>query len=271
MLLAVFPACERFEMRGFIMSYESANRRFEQSMEWNSRHPHKEINASSEEYSIFAMGDSHVGATVNLDRFFDEAAAAGAAAVVMAGDITDGRAEDYDLFKRHLPAEGSLNYFMITGNHDLYFDGWKQFYSLFGSSSYIFTVRTPQSADLFICTDTGGGTLGKDQLEWLKDILKNERPGYRHCVLFTHNNLFRIRHTSSTNPNVEELRVMMELCIEHRIDMVVSGHDHKKNVVKFGGTTHITMDALKDGYEDAGYLVLDIGPDSPAYEFVQLR
>ncbi|MFW5835368.1 MAG: hypothetical protein ACOCU3_00285, partial [bacterium] len=78
-------------------------------------------------------------------------------------------------------------------------------------------------------------------------------------------------HTSSTTPNVEELRVLMDLCIEHRVDMVVAGHDHKKNVVQFGGTTHITMDALKDGYEDAGYLVLDIGPASAAYEFVQLR
>ncbi|MGM0464400.1 MAG: metallophosphoesterase family protein [Bacteroidota bacterium] len=270
-LLAVFSSCERFEMRGFIMSYESADRRFEQSMEWNARHPYKEINVSNEEYSIFAMGDSHVGTTKNLDRFFDEATAAGAVAAVMAGDITDGHPEDYNLFSRHLPAVDSLNYFMITGNHDLYFDGWKQFYSLFGSSTYIFTVRTPQATDLFICTDTGGGTLGKDQLEWLKNILKNERPGCRHCFLFTHNNLFRIRHTTSTNPPVEELHVLMDLCVRHNIDMVVAGHDHKKNVVKFAGTTHITMDALKDGYEDAGYLVLDIGPDSAAYEFVQLR
>lgn len=100
----------------------------------------------------------------------------------------------------------------------MYFHGWKQFYSLFGSSTYLFIVKTPQSTDVFICLDSGSGTLGSNQLDWLKDILETERPNYRRCVLFTHVNLFRIRHTISANLPVEELYVLMELCVKHQID-----------------------------------------------------
>ena len=159
---------------------------------------------------------------------------------------------------------------MVVGNHDLYFDGWKQFYSLFGATTYQFTVTTPQGTDLFIGLDTGSGTLGSDQLEWLENVLKNERANYRHCILFTHNNFFRIRHTFSTNPLVEELQVLMELFIKHDVDMMVTGHDHKKNVVKFGNTTHITLDALQDDFKDAGYLKLNIAPSEVGYEFINL-
>jgi hypothetical protein len=158
----------------------------------------------------------------------------------------------------------------MVGNHDLYFDGWKSFYSLFGSSVYLFTVKTPESTDLFVCLDSGGGTFGKKQLEWLQDILKSERPNYRHCILFTHNNFFRTRHTTSTNPFVEEVRVIMELCLEHQVDMFVTGHDHKKANLTFGNTTFLTTNALHDGYKQSGFLKLTIIGNRIEYEFIDL-
>ncbi len=269
-LLFALLSCEKFEMRGFFLSYESADERFEQSMDWNYGHPFKEIIVSEDEYSIFSMADCHVGGTTNLDIFLNEAIRANAVAAVMVGDLTSGNAEDFKTFQQHLPEQASLVSFQIVGNHDLYFDGWKQFYSLFGSSVYLFTVKTQQSSDLYICLDSGSGTLGSDQLDWLKDILESERPNYRHCILFTHNNLFRFRHTSSTNPLVEELQVLTELCITYQIDMVVTGHDHEKNEAVFGNTTHLTMDALTDDFEDAGYLKLFIKEDKIEYEFINL-
>jgi len=264
----VFQACDKFELRGFILSYESPDRRFEQSMKWNSENPYKEINVTSDDYTICVMADSHTGTTKNLDLFMEQAIQMNALAAVMAGDITNGHREDYVTFKGHLPDQNDLLTFQIAGNHDLYFDGWKQFYSLFGSSTYIFKVKTPVASDLFICTDTGSGTLGSDQLDWLKDVLENMRQNYRYCIIFTHNNLFRIRHTVSTNPFVEELRVLLELFLEHQVDMVIAGHDHEKNVVLFGNTTHITLDALKDDYKNAGYLNVFIKQGKIDYEFI---
>ncbi len=270
LLVFIFSACDKFEMRGFVRSYESADQRFKQSMDWNFNHPYKEIAIPVDEYSIFTMADSHVGGTENLDIFLSAAITENAAATVMVGDLTTGNTRDYMTFQDHLPAQDSLPSFQIIGNHDLYFDGWKQFYSQFGSTTYLFTVATPQASDLFIGLDTGSGTLGSDQLEWLKNILEYERPHYRKCILFTHNNLFRIRHTTSTNPFVEEVHELMELCVKHEIDMVITGHDHERNEVTFGNTIHITMDALQDESKNAGYFKLTMLQGKIKYEFVDI-
>jgi predicted phosphodiesterase len=266
----VFLSCDQFEMRGFVDAYESADERFNQSMEWNSNHPFQEITVSKDDYSFFVMGDSHIGSTKNLDFFLQEAVKSKAEAVVMVGDITMGYAEDFETLKQHLPAKDVIPSFLIIGNHDLYFDGWKTYFSLFGSTTYYFSVKTPQSTDLFICLDSGSGTFGSKQLDWLKEVLESKRPLYRRCVLFSHVNLFRIRHTFSGNPFVEELRVLLELCAKNKIDMVVSGHDHKGNVVTFGNTTFVTMDLLQDDFENSGYFKLFVKNGKIEYEFVNI-
>ena len=233
---------------------ETANQRFNQSMDWNNKHSYREIVVQSDDYSILSAGDSHIGGTTNMDRFFNIAKTASASAVVIAGDLTTGHEKDYTVFEQHLPLQDSLPYFLMAGNHDLFSDGWKEFYSRFGSSSYLFTVKTPDAADLFICLETGGGTLGDNQLNWLINVLQTLRPDYRHCIVFTHNNFIRSRHTDSTNPPVEELEVLLDLFAKHQVDMVITGHDHMQDAVQFGMTTYIIMDALKDGVSNAGYL-----------------
>lgn len=270
LLCLSFSACDKFEARGFLVSYESADERFNSSMGWNNAHPFKEIHVPADDYSIYVMGDSHVGGTNNLDFFLDKAGKMNATAVVMVGDLTNGHTADYDKILQNLPGQDSLLTFGITGNHDLFFGGWESFYSLFGSSTYFFTVKTPQSSDLYICLESGGGTLGTNQLEWLKNTLQTERSKFRHCVLFTHINFFRERHTISTNPPVEELLGIMELNIENQVDMVIAGHDHERNVVKFGNTTYITLDALEDGLQNSGYLILSCNQDNLNYEFINI-
>ena len=246
---------------------ESVNQRFEQSMEWNSNHPSREIVVSTDDYFILSMADSHVGGTDNLDRFFNIARITKASAVIMAGDLTTGLEKDYSVFEQHLPQQESLSSFLITGNHDLFSNGWKEFRARFGSSSYLFTIKTPVASDLFICLDTGGGTLGENQLEWLIDLLQNKRSGYRHCMVFTHNNFFRSRHTDSTNPPVEELQVLFELFTKHKVDMVITGHDHEQNAEVLGSTTYIIMDALKDGLSNAGYFQIKVKHGNIGYAF----
>ena len=259
-----------FEMRGFVKSYESVDDRFRQSLIWNANHPDREIWTSENEYSIYAMGDSHVGGTANFDAFIADGITNNAVALVMAGDITTGHAEDYAVLNDHIPDPDSIVSFLTVGNHDLYFGGWEQFYSMYGASAYKFTIVTPQARDLFICLDTGSGTLGSEQLDWLKNTLESERANYRKCILFTHNNLFRNRHTTSTNPVVDELHVFLDLAIEYSIDMVITGHDHKRNMEIFGSTTYITMDALYDEYNEAGYLKLVFNEDGIRFEFIQM-
>lgn len=270
LLLLFLSSCYEFEMRGFITSYENANERFEQSDEWNQQNGFTEINTPENTYTIHAMGDSHVGSTENLDTFFKQGRNKNASAMVLVGDITTGHQNDYEVLEAHLPVKDSLMYFATAGNHDLYFDGWQNFYSIFGSSAYYFVVNTSSASDLFICLDTGGGTLGNKQLDWFKKLLETKRDNYRNCTVFTHNNLFRLRPTTSTNPMAEEIQVLIDLFTRHNVNMVVTAHDHKRNTAILGNTTHIIMDALQDSNDDASYLKLTVTETSIDHSFVEL-
>jgi 3',5'-cyclic AMP phosphodiesterase CpdA len=262
LVLLILPACSKVEDWG-----EDSDQRFRQSMVWNSTHPYRELNVPTDNYSIMAMGDSHVGKTANLDTFFKNAKSSKAIAVVMAGDLTTGQESDYNIFDQHLAIQDSLVSLPIAGNHDLFNGGWQSFYSKFGASSYLFSVKTPDASDLFICLETGGGTLGEKQLRWLTDVLEKDRPQYRHCIIFTHNNFFRTRHTDSTNPEVEEVEFLLDLFTRYRVELVITAHDHKRDSEVFGGTTYITMDALKDGLGNAGYFQIRITNGAVGFEF----
>ncbi|MCK9611619.1 MAG: metallophosphoesterase [Bacteroidales bacterium] len=261
-------ACEKIDLKGMFVSYEYVNERFEQSMEWNTIHPYKEIAVSENSYKVFAMSDSHIGGVINFNLFVNDALNANACALIMDGDITTGRDYDYNTLQQNIPKSDTIASFLTVGNHDLYFNGWNEFFPRFGASVYYFSVRTPEAADLYISLDSGSGTLGSKQLEWLKNILENERPKYRHCIIFTHVDFFRYRHTSSTNPVVEELYILMDLFVKNNVNMLITGHDHQKDVEIFGNTAYITLDALLDGYNQAGYLQLSVTNNNVDYTFV---
>jgi predicted phosphodiesterase len=254
----------------FIMSGDSTDLRFRESMEWNNKHRYREIKVQSDNYSLLIMADSHTGGTINLDKFFSIAQMEKPAAVVMDGDLTGGLTENYDLFESHLPQDDSLSLFFVTGNHDLWHNGWNEFYARFGSSTYYFTVKTPYLSDLYICLDTGGSTLGNLQMKWLSNVLEAIRPQYRHCIIITHTNLFRPRHTESTNPVVEELYAMIDLFTVNKVNMVITGHDHKLDAEQFGFTTYIQVAALKDGLSYAGYMKLNVKNSNPEYDFLTI-
>lgn len=256
LLIIPFQSCDYFEMRGFIAGHETVNERFEQSMTWNELHPFQTIVSSQDDYTIYVMGDSHLGSAENLNRFFKQAKKDQAIAAVMVGDLSTGSKDDYQFLKQNIPHRDSLRTFQLVGNHDLYFNGWQHFYSLFGSSTYYFTIQTPNGKDLYICLDSGGGTIGDQQLSWFQQLLEEKRDSYRHCIVFSHVNIFRIRNTLSTNPYPGEVMALSQLCLKHKVNMVINGHDHIQNVVTFGPTTFITMDALQDGLEYAGYTII---------------
>jgi predicted phosphodiesterase len=255
----------------FVISGESVDLRFKESMEWNEKHPYREINVESDDYSILLMADSHVGGTTNLDKFFNIARTERPVAVLMDGDLTGGLTQDYNVFEEHLPQDDSLSLFYIAGNHDLWYSGWGEYYDRFGSSSYYFTVKTPTGSDLFICLDSGGSTLGNGQMKWLKSLLETMRPLYRRCIVISHTNLFRPRHTESTNPVVEELYDLIELFTENKVDMVITGHDHVKDVEVFGITTYIQVAALEDGLSYAGYMSLHVKNGKAEYKLEVLN
>ncbi len=259
--------CDYVDIPDIFISPSSVNDRYEQSMVWNTTHPSKTIHTTREEYTIFNIADVHIGETSNLNLLINRILNQQPATLVINGDFVNGHKDDYDKFDATIFSQDTLPYFLTLGNHELYFDGWSEFYKRYGSSMYSFIIKTPSAEDLYICLDTGSGTLGKKQIKWLKDLLINKRTNYRNCVIFTHVNLFRNRHTTSTNPNVEELYVLLDLFAQYAVNMVITGHDHIRYIEKIGNTTHISIDALKDGVKNASFLKLQINKHTINYIF----
>jgi hypothetical protein len=261
-LLALVLTCNScmkdVDLTGLLYSPDPVNERVRQSLLWNDQHPPRKIETSDTDYSFLIAGDSEVGGTSNLDTLISRAKRPGIAGFLIAGDLTKGPKEDYDILKNELDKKTATPYFLILGNHDLFFNGWDNYYNYFGSSTYSFTVKTNNSSDLYICLDSGNGTIGSIQLKWLTDLLEKERKNHRFCIIFSHVNFFRAHHTFSANPLVEELHVLMDLFYEHSVDMVIMGHDHRRSEEFFGKTHYITLDAFFDGFEGASYLKLQV-------------
>ncbi len=253
-IAGLLSCTDELDMSGIFVSRDQANERFAQSMQWNDMHPVPTVTTGTGEYNFLAAGDCHVGGTSNMEIFSDEAKNHDVSFFVIAGDLTTGHQEDYDIFIDHLNNSYTIPYFLVAGNHDLYFGGWEIYHSYFGSSTYSFIVETPDARDLFICLDSGSGTLGSRQLEWLEKILENERHHFRNCIVISHSNFFRSRRTLSTTPLVEEMYFLLDLFSDNSVDMVIMGHDHERSVEVFGNTVYLTLDAIEDGYADASYM-----------------
>jgi predicted phosphodiesterase len=268
--LLLCASCGKLDIKGFLYSTDPVNDRVKQSLEWNKTHPVEDILVSGTDYTLVVGADSHVGGTVNLNAFIAEANKPANSGLVMVGDLTTGNKEDYVTFKQELDSKNSAPALLIAGNHDMFFHGWDTFSEYFHTSTYSFRVSNNGTTDLYICLDSGGATLGWRQIEWLRNLLVKERQFNRYCVLFTHVNFFRDHRTSSTNPLVDEIRAIIDICHTHSIDMVVMGHDHNRSEDVFGGTRFVTLDALEDDFENASYMKLKVKESGLETTFVEL-
>lgn len=256
------------DFSGFIRSTDRVEDRVVQSLEWNEANSVTNLETTDDAYSIYVCSDAHIGETENLISFTnalnEDATGLG---MVIVGDIVTGKEEDYQRFDTLYQAMQKPCFPMI-GNHDLYFDNWPLFLEYFGSSTYYFTVRTTDTVDLYICLDSGNATYGKTQIEWLRNLLETERLNYRYCTVFSHTNILRTRRTTSANPMVEEVGILLDLFATHNVDLVINGHDHVQDVEHFGKTTYLITDALKDGYPNSGYIKLKVSDDELQYLFM---
>jgi len=270
LLIAVSVGTSCSKNSGNFSLDKTVDERVEESLDWNKAHSVRTIQTESDSYSVFCMSDSHLGTTINIDRFFSSAIRSQASAVVMAGDLCSGREEDYKTLNQHVPLDISVPVFAVAGNHDMHYEGWDLFYSEFGSSTYLFIVNTPSDSDLYICLDTSQGTLGKLQYNWLKKVLTESRSNYRRCIVITHCNFFRPAQSESTIPLPEEVAALVELFTKHNVDIVISGHDHRRDDRVLGITRYIVMNPLEDSADNAGYFVLRVQNGTLLYSFVSL-
>lgn len=268
---ALACSCGKLEIVNMLFPYaQEVNERVEESLAWNAGAGVTTLTVPVDSYRFYACSDIHIeeNSPANFQAMVQkERADEGSFFYMVLGDLL--------FWKEHMEWVADVmsdpeNHpgFIIAGNHDIFYGGWEQWKELFGSSTYYFFVQTPSFKDIYIMLDSANGTLGEKQLSWLKDVLDNDRSGCRHCIVGVHTNMFRtdLSQLPSTNFTLEETYALTSLFSKTGVDLVLSGHDHFRDVTVFDGVTYITLDQIKDGTANASYLTVDAG-DEVEFDF----
>ncbi len=274
-----FVGCERLDMSGmFYGSSPRNNERFADSMKYNEANGYQTVVAPSDDYKVYFATDFHVDSTTLHTQHWVRAIQADSEciAAVALGDMMNGR-QKYDYFLQAIAPlrEASFPLFITAGNHDIYFSEWPSFVEHFGTATYYFEVQTPHHKDLYICLDTSDGTVGTDQMKWLRETFAalGSTATYRHVIIYTHTHMFKPDgaqgHTS--NFPMEETYELLDVLGANGVDWYVSGHRHSRDVREFRGVTYYILDAIQESYPDADafYMVALVGETLQA-EFVSL-
>ena len=268
---ALACSCGKLEIANMLFPYaQDVNERVEESLALNSGIGVTTLTVPSDSYRFYACSDIHIqeNRPANFQAMVQkERADEGSFFYLLLGDVLFGK-EHMEWVADIMNAPENHPGFIIAGNHDIFYGGWEQWKVLFGSSTYYFFVQTPSARDIFIMLDSANGTLGEKQLEWLRDVLDKDRAGCRHCIVGVHTNMFRtdLSQFPSTNFTLEETYTLTSLFSKAGVDIVLSGHDHVRDVTPYDGVTYITLDQIKDGTSNASYLTVDVD-DGVEFDF----
>ena len=285
--IALFVLCTLFlcacvnenstlDMKGMFSPNGPTNAvRFAESMEYNNQVGEIHLDMQSDNYVVYACSDSHITRKthVNLDYFMAQfSAAQGPKLAIHLGDIIDAQ--------KNLPCADSILHtgrtcadtlFCTLGNHDIYFKQWDEYRSFFKSSVYWFdTNNGNKKLDLFICIDSAEGTLGPDQMKWLRELLaRKAKEGYRRIIVYTHTHFWKLdgsqEHTS--NFSLEDTYELTALFAQYCVDFVWSGHQHAKQSVIYKGVNYLVLDATKDSESGQSYMTVNLG-ESAVYHYI---
>ena len=282
MLLAVATSCNpNYDMKGmFDGSSVRADKRFDESMEYNRQAGYTHL-VVPEDYKIYVCADTHVDSTTHNVEAFTKLYKSDPDCpfALHLGDLVNEKHNHKKFFDiAAVNPEGYIagkdTCFFAVGNHDLYFNQWEDYKRFVPTSTYWFDTRTADGKllDLFICLDSGEGTLGVKPLEWLKSTLKEKsEEGYRHIIVFTHTHMFKQDdsqgHTS--NYSMEETYDITALLSQYKVALYLSGHDHAREVTHYGGVTYIVLDTMQDAVNNPYYMTVQMGKNIH-YDFIAL-
>ena len=288
-LLAVVFAtgCNRLDIPGMIVNRSDTEERVADWLDWDNQNEPFVIDMPRD-YCFFSCSDSHYSERDSIvpqganDRLYKYITAMrnepNAAFAIHAGDMVNESGEAgfrmTEEALRYNPDEQEWNRpcFLVIGNHDVYFDCTEYFKQYFHTSTYTVTVNADGVKDLFVFLDSGNGTHGKRQLDWLEEQLSH-RDEYRYCFVISHNWLFRTFYNYTTTPAAnlpqDEPYAFMDLMSRSDVNMVIMGHFHEREQRQFGGVQYVMTDNLNEEVETPSYLVVNVG-DKVTYEYREL-
>ena len=281
--------CNRLDIAGMVVNRSDTEARVADWLDYNAQNGMPVIENVPDEYRVYSTSDSHYSERDSIvpqgakDRLYKYITAERndqkAIFAIHAGDLANESGE-----AGFRMSQAALQYnpetqakndpcFPVIGNHDVYYDCADFFKQYFHTSTYTVTVKTMGGfKDLYIFLDSGNGTHGKLQLEWLEEKLSH-RADYRHCIVVSHNWLFRTSYNYTTTPAAnlpqDEQYAFMDLMSRNNVEIVLMGHFHMREQRQFGGVQYLMTDNLNDGGTPS-YMVLTVG-EKIRYEYEELE
>lgn len=271
--------CDVYDIKGvFVPTSDQVEARFEQSMKMHNGEPLVRIESSTANYSFYACADSHIyDSADNLLLFANTLRSDSSAEFgVMLGDCIE-RKDMFPTYAKtiaHNPETQSLQQPILTvlGNHDIFFNEWESYKKYVGPAFYYFEVSHPDGCDLYIVLDTATGSLGRKQTLWVRDLLAQKRSSYRHCIVLTHTNFFNTDNSQSASGNLplEEQLALMQLLEEHKVMLLMQGHDHFREDLIVGGVRYTVVGTIKDSSEQPEWVKVEVLPLDVRYTWTVL-
>lgn len=281
LLSACNPNTWNLDVVGMVWgSSPSIEQRADDSFNYNATHGYPHIYSRDEAYNVYVCTDTHVDRSrANWERFInDYRADINCPLAIHLGDLIN--AQNHWDYMQHpldsIPCNTAKKDTLlpVVGNHDLYFNQWKEYTQRWKRSTYYAVVETPAGKqDLYIFIDTGEGVVGKKQTEWLKQTLTwADSQSFRHIVVCTHTHLFKLDNSQENTSNMplEETYALLHLLKQHKVEMFWCGHDHSREITSLGTMTSIIIDALFDREPHPAYLIATMDDRPIAYRFINL-
>lgn len=282
-----FTSCEKYDVMGMFINRSDTEDRVNAWLSYNSQNGEIVIDDVPDNYSFYSSSDLHYNKKIELygdnDRIYKYITKnrndSSAIFSIIAGDIVGEKGEEaFKIVEKAMAYNSETQEvdkpcFLVIGNHDIYFDCADFYKQYFHTSTYTVTVNTRSGMkDLFIFLDSGNGTHGSTQLEWLEEKLSH-RKDYRYCIVVSHNWMFRTSYDYTSTPcsslPLEEQYALMDLMSEKEVNMMLMGHYHRHESHVIGGVHYVMANNMNEEKETPTYLRVYCGEEI-RYQYEEL-
>lgn len=211
----------------------------------------EDLELGTTDYTFLVCADIHTSEIESepFSRILGAAEENGDKFVITVGDLTNwGKLDQYlrfiDQVERYDIPFGVIK---VIGNHDVFSDGWGSWKLYFGASVYTFTTENAR----FIMLDSANGTLSREQLDWLNDVLSANTK--THTFVFSHMGVYTGTFSSVFKlDSQDEIYRLQYLLEKHNAKFLFSGHLHAYVEKEINGVTYIITGGAGAGALDSG-------------------
>ena len=160
------------------------------------------------------------------------------------------------------PKLKNIPLYCVPGNHDITKHENRDiipYKSVLGATYYWFGYGNV----LFIAMDTSFETIDDRQLEWLENTLKNIRPLFKHCVIYSHVPPYDILPDIISGHSLDgaSAKKFYNIVKKYKIDFMIFGHVHYYAKGSFAGIPIYTVPSsgqiIRDKNNKYGYVSID--------------